>query len=760
MITTMSSPHTELSPQQHVKSLVQQLCPYVKHLKHSKLQNLDYNWRDLGGELISLMGTRINPDTKRAVAECLGALGFLLAAQYDQFVKFIVDAAKRSSDKYPEERTMILRSLANSLNFIGVCCVQSRIAPPHIEIVHDKKGVNKEQRIAACDELQKILLSLETITLCPYVKHLKHSKLQNLDYNWRDLGGELISLMGTRINPDTKRAVAECLGALGFLLAAQYDQFVKFIVDAAKRSSDKYPEERTMILRSLANSLNFIGVCCVQSRIAPPHIEDVMAAVKKQLDTNDSPTVLIPLLDICLAVAQYFPAVFKKSFDDIVDFTVGWYVEPDQPKSVVEKCAQMLTDLRPFWFDALPTAVTLMKQFVDDASAYLEELVTDKATRPDEALRKTAAILRALVTVLSVVNVPQAQPIIVPFVEKVFDNMSREMTAPVVQMVIGPEGAVHGLVHGSREVIHAMIDLYAKLLTPKALPTLQAAYHCVRTELIEALSEMESNAKGEEFDYWSTTVAEKRTLVILNALATLGAVKNSLIAMMGLTPSLFVMLMCETPVAEKWFVVNYPGCHYALLYVVKMHSEKHDNFIANSGWLNERNRLPMLTEGPTANHFARILNTLAKLLLIDDAMWYDTRNLVIDWVHGIAFGMNADVLQEVLERTEMIEMRRALLESFLRHSLPKKTISDQTQKSNTSTATANEASRLSGARVRYFTLLRRLGVFNLVLDGGPEVLVNFVTRVFERSRDCEQDKSIGFWQAIPPALFMRGSQCL
>ncbi|VDM49609.1 unnamed protein product [Toxocara canis] len=587
------------------------------------------------------------------------------------------------------------------------------------------------------------MLSLETIT--------------NLDYNWRDLGGELISLMGTRINPDTKRAVAECLGALGFLLAAQYDQFVKFIVDAAKRSSDKYPEERTMILRSLANSLNFIGVCCVQSRIAPPHIEDVMAAVKKQLDTNDSPTVLIPLLDICLAVAQYFPAVFKKSFDDIVDFTVGWYVEPDQPKSVVEKCAQMLTDLRPFWFDALPTAVTLMKQFVDDASAYLEELVTDKATRPDEALRKTAAILRALVTVLSVVNVPQAQPIIVPFVEKlfgtvasqsaqlrriiapevgdviasmadvlwcslqvvpkaewlnaavksvrimmahpavgygtVFDNMSREMTAPVVQMVIGPEGAVHGLVHGSREVIHAMIDLYAKLLTPKALPTLQAAYHCVRTELIEALSEMESNAKGEEFDYWSTTVAEKRTLVILNALATLGAVKNSLIAMMGLTPSLFVMLMCETPVAEKWFVVNYPGCHYALLYVVKMHSEKHDNFIANSGWLNERNRLPMLTEGPTANHFARILNTLAKLLLIDDAMWYDTRNLVIDWVHGIAFGMNADVLQEVLERTEMIEMRRALLESFLRHSLPKKTISDQTQKSNTSTATANEASR-------------------------------------------------------------------
>uniref|UniRef100_A0A915C6V8 Uncharacterized protein n=1 Tax=Parascaris univalens TaxID=6257 RepID=A0A915C6V8_PARUN len=73
-----------------------------------------------------------------------------------------------------------------------------------------------------------------------------------------------------------------------------------------------------------------------------------MVAVKKQLDTNDSPTVLIPLLDICLAVAQYFPAVFKKSFDDVVDFTVGWVCGPDQPKSVVDKCNQMLTDCGHF----------------------------------------------------------------------------------------------------------------------------------------------------------------------------------------------------------------------------------------------------------------------------------------------------------------------------------------------------------------------------------------------------------------------------
>uniref|UniRef100_A0A0M3IP08 DUF4953 domain-containing protein n=1 Tax=Ascaris lumbricoides TaxID=6252 RepID=A0A0M3IP08_ASCLU len=59
-------------------------------------------------------------------------------------------------------------------------------------------------------------------------------------------------------------------------------------------------------------------------------------------------------------------------FKDVVDFTVGWYVEPDQPKNVIDKCNQILTDLRSLWFDALPAAVTLMKRFVDDANAYLE----------------------------------------------------------------------------------------------------------------------------------------------------------------------------------------------------------------------------------------------------------------------------------------------------------------------------------------------------------------------------------------------------
>lgn len=39
-----------------------------------------------------------------------------------------------------------------------------------------------------------------------------------------------------------------------------------------------------------------------------------MKFVKKILDSNDSHIVLTPLLNICLTVAKYFPAVFKDDF--------------------------------------------------------------------------------------------------------------------------------------------------------------------------------------------------------------------------------------------------------------------------------------------------------------------------------------------------------------------------------------------------------------------------------------------------------------
>lgn len=59
-------------------------------------------------------------------------------------------------------------------------------------------------------------------------------------------------------------------------------------------------------------------------------------------------------------------------FQDVLDFTVGWYTELDQPAEVGEKCNQVLLELRPYFHQAIPSSVELMTQFVDDAKVYIE----------------------------------------------------------------------------------------------------------------------------------------------------------------------------------------------------------------------------------------------------------------------------------------------------------------------------------------------------------------------------------------------------
>ncbi|VDN20357.1 unnamed protein product [Gongylonema pulchrum] len=48
----------------------------------------------------------------------------------------------------------------------------------------------------------------------------------------------------------------------------------------------------------------------------------------------------------------------------------------------------------------------------------------------------------------------------------------------------------------------------------------------------------------------------------------------------------------------------------------------------------------------------------------------------MEWIHGMVFGLSPEILQHIMDKTEMVELRGALLDSFVRHSLPKKTYLD------------------------------------------------------------------------------------
>uniref|UniRef100_A0A915PYZ3 non-specific serine/threonine protein kinase n=1 Tax=Setaria digitata TaxID=48799 RepID=A0A915PYZ3_9BILA len=662
-------------------------------------------------------------------------------------------------------------------------------------IVNDKKNYTKDERIAACEQLQQAL------TLA--------SDVGNIGCDWKRLIEDLLYCIKTRQQFEVKRCVSDCLGALGCIMFSQYNESLKVMLTEAKLIPDKYEDDKALILKAVFSSLNLIGTFAWQCRIRLQDIETLMTAVKNWLEVNDSPVVLISLLDTCLAVSKYFPMVFKQSFDDIVDFTVGWYIEPEQPNAVLDKCHQMLVELRPYWHGAVPAAITLMKQFLDDASAYVEDIKTNES-KAENMLAKTAAILRALITMLDVLNTP-VNPLVADFAVKVYeriirqlthldnvfttkigavfgymaevlyialkiyprldfliksmkalkvmlehpsiiDSMTPEMIVEIVNYIVGDDGLLDHVVARSREVMQAYGNILGKLLTPKNLSTLKVVYSLVREDVLSCLDMLQIN---ETESYCNNSLmAEKKLMIYFNALYSLGIVKNSLIAMMGLSPSLFTFLMTETPIAKKQFIINHPGCHYALLYIVKTHSEKHENFVANSSLLIDKNSLTLVAEAATARHTTMILNTVTKLLVLDDLLWTDTRNLLIDWIHSMIFSLTPDVLQHILNKPETTEMRAALLDSFVRHSLPKKTPLDNKIFCNPEVFTAHWCTATASHRVRHFALLRRLAVFDLIKNEGSEMIAKFVKVVFEQCHSGCQNKVTGIWQATPPVLFI------
>lgn len=78
------------------------------------------------------------------------------------------------------------------------------------------------------------------------------------------------------------------------------------------------------------------------------------------------------------------------------------------------------------------------------------------------------------------------------------------------------------------------------------------------------------------------------------------------------------------------------------------------------------------------------------------------RNLLVDWIYGLVFSLTPDVLPHILDKPETVEMRTALLDSFLRHSLPKKTLLDNKIFSNSETVGAHWSAGISFIVACYF----------------------------------------------------------
>uniref|UniRef100_A0A158R632 non-specific serine/threonine protein kinase n=1 Tax=Syphacia muris TaxID=451379 RepID=A0A158R632_9BILA len=625
-------------------------------------------------------------------------------------------------------------------------------------VFFDRKNFDKKQYISACDHFRKSIINMNIIS--------------KPDFEWQDVVKKLLSILPNKnLGTDVRKYVADCIGTVGFVLFGKFSEFVEFVFAAFNKASQKYFEERSMILHAICTSLELYGNSTLLLPNLKP-IEEIMKTVKKILDSNESHVVLTPLLNICLTVAKYFPAVFRSEFLDILDFTVGWYIELNQPPEVAEKCNQVLMELRTYFHQAVQPSVELMTQFVDDAKVYIKKLHQTEQTEVESevALQKTALLLRSLATILNVFNSPDVLPYLLPFAkkpselessvknmmviinhpacsiktlskvldffDKVVDVLPPEMASGVIPLIFS------SIVQSRYKYCSITGQFLTHLLTPRALPTLQAAYKCTKDKLLECLERL--NLAEEEGDIDPQHV-EEEAIFYIRTLSTVAGAKNSLLGIMGLTPSIFCLLADKTPLTEKLFISRYPACHLSLLYVLKLHCERHENFISNSAWFIEKKHSIIMQESQTSAYFARIVTLLSDLLLLNGFMWSDTREIVLEWIRGIAFGTSHEMLQQILGFPQVIVLRKALLRSFLCQSRDKKVSLESPRRSIGVAAT----------RVRQYTLLRRLAVFDLVQDDIINGDFVFLCDVFKTVKTCSREMAIGLWQTIPPPFFIQ-----
>lgn len=69
---------------------------------------------------------------------------------------------------------------------------------------------------------------------------------------------------------------------------------------------------------------------------------------------------------------------------DTVDIIVGWHIDVHQPREVLQCATQCLQRLSTYWIQDMGFTLTLLRQFLEDAENYKDELKSSAEELTDE----------------------------------------------------------------------------------------------------------------------------------------------------------------------------------------------------------------------------------------------------------------------------------------------------------------------------------------------------------------------------------------
>uniref|UniRef100_A0A1I7WZN6 Non-specific serine/threonine protein kinase n=1 Tax=Heterorhabditis bacteriophora TaxID=37862 RepID=A0A1I7WZN6_HETBA len=393
-------------------------------------------------------------------------------------------------------------------------------------------------------------------------------------------------------------------------------RFLLWIKNEVNSCHERAEEERAIYIVSLCDSIR--GISQRGAVLSNGHIESVMTLISDLLDANNSHVVLVPLLDTCLTVSELYSHVFMAHFEEIVDFTIGWFVEDSLPSSVSDKCYEVISGLNKFWRQEPEFGKQLMLHFLEDITGFVED--SEKQGTLCESLSKARSILKVLSSILEI------------FVE--FSNLDKAYDYVNIITEKALISCKDNIIRLGSIRSYAVADFFSGYCKILLIPAL--VYDGKNPDLI---SQCNSTIICLMCKFKSTQSA--LTVFIDYFVKVYIYIYKHLIPCVSLQISSRISSSIET---ELFF--------------------RHDYFLPNSEWLLDGSRNSVIKES-LSSRFAQIqLLTLIKLLSCH-LVWPSSRSLVAEWLHGLISGLSDSVLNTLSNRSEWQQLKSVLRKNIL-----------------------------------------------------------------------------------------------
>ncbi|KAJ6638202.1 Serine/threonine-protein kinase Smg1, partial [Pseudolycoriella hygida] len=183
----------------------------------------------------------------------------------------------------------------------------------------------------------------------------------------------------------------------------------------------------------------------------------------------------------------------------------------------------------------------------------------------------------------------------------------------------------------SKQIQSALIKIYQEVLNLKNISLLEEAYRHILRDLGAAFKVLTNNGDIK----WPTelspnlpqyTVPQAEVIInfYLTSLSSLALSNSSIIAMYGLKPNIFELLVFELQTTNLNIWSHHKDIHYVILTFLYAHCRKNHYFISTSSLLNSASAkvsttfnsfsLESTTSSPTSHHFSMILTFLEEIL--------------------------------------------------------------------------------------------------------------------------------------------------